>query len=271
MRTVASIVLFKHKKEDVIQLIDELDRAQAIKKTYLIDNGHCEWAKLLTSKKIKYIKPEKNIGYGAGHNITINNESSKSDFILILNPDIELPEKSLDKFILAASNFDADLFMPDIFYPDGKRQHLCKLLPSPFDLIRRRFFRLKDTAFTERFELHDADYTSCFFVPYLSGCFMLIRSAPLITIKGFDERYFMYLEDTDLSRQLARNGRSMFFPSMKVVHHYQKSSYKNFLMLTIHIKSAIKYFNKWGWFVDNDRDELNNLCLSCLPKKKAHH
>jgi hypothetical protein len=165
---------------------------------------------------------------------------------------------------------DVGLVMPGIRYPDGSEQHLCKLLPNPGDLLMRRFAPglYRRSGRLARYELHASGYDKIMDVPSLSGCFMLVRTRILREIAGFDERFFMYLEDVDLSRRVGKVARVVFFPYVTVVHDYAQGSYKSLKLLSYHIKSAILYFNKWGWFSDIERDAINISALSknCVRK-----
>ena len=78
----------------------------------------------------------------------------------------------------------------------------------------------------------------------------------------------MYLEDVDLSRRIAEVSKVLFYPEVTVIHEYEKGSYKNKILLYYHIKSAIQYFNKWGWIYDSKRKEINNTTLKMLNYKK---
>ena len=98
---------------------------------------------------------------------------------------------------------------------------------------------------------------------------MVCRVSALLSQKGFDERFFMYMEDLDLSRRLALQGGALFMPEVSVVHAFEKGSYKSGILLRYHIKSAIQYFNKWGWFFDMDRRILNERCLRAVPWSSA--
>jgi GT2 family glycosyltransferase len=148
-------------------------------------------------------------------------------------------------------------------------QYLCKLLPTPFDLFGRRFlnsgpFKKIVEKGNEIYELRFTGYDKIMEVPYLSGCFMFIRTEVLKKVGFFDERFFMYLEDTDLSRRIHRVSKTVYYPEVSIYHEYGKGSYKNPKLLKYHLDSAIKYFNKYGWFFDKERDEINKKTLKKL-------
>jgi len=86
---------------------------------------------------------------------------------------------------------------------------------------------------------------------------MFLRTEVLKKIGLFDENIFMYLEDTDLNRRIHGKYKTIFYPKVEVVHEYAKESYENKKLLMFHIRSAIYYFNKWGWVFDKRRDEIN--------------
>jgi GT2 family glycosyltransferase len=100
-------------------------------------------------------------------------------------------------------------------------------------------------------------YNKIMNVPYLSGCFMFLRTEALKDVGLFDERFFMYPEDIDLTRRIHGKFRTVFFPEVSIIHHHAQSSYLNFRMLLIHIENMIKYFNKWGWIFDKERKKIN--------------
>lgn len=156
--------------------------------------------------------------------------------------------------------------MPRIEYPDGELQRLCKLLPTPFDLIFRRFLPIKlvQQLINQRYELHNLAQDRLTDVPSLSGCFLLVRTSLLENVGGFDERFFMYMEDVDLVRRIGMQARTVYDPSVKIIHAYEKGSYSNKRLLRYHLESAIKYFNKWGWFFDHHRRLKNRDAIRQL-------
>jgi GT2 family glycosyltransferase len=161
--------------------------------------------------------------------------------------------------------------MPRILYPDGSEQRLCKRLPTPFDLFLRRFLggfgRILFRAQCDNYEMRDLDLSVTREVPALSGCFMLVRTAALEAAGGFDERYFLYMEDFDLCRRIGSQARTIFFPHVAVRHGYAKGSYASARLLGHHLASAVRYFSKWGWFRDREREELNRRTATIAEER----
>lgn len=201
-------------------------------------------------KSINLIKNKKNIGFGAAHNIAIRRGIYK--YHLVLNPDIILKEDSIGKLIdFMENNDDVGIVSPKIIFPDGSLQFLCKREPRLFDLGIIRFAPdLLKKIFQKRidyYEMRDTEYDEIMNVPCLSGSFMLVRKSILDKVEGFDERFFIYFEDTDISRRISEISRTVFYPHTSVMHLWNRHSHKNVKHFIISLISTAKYFNKWGW------------------------
>jgi GT2 family glycosyltransferase len=103
-------------------------------------------------------------------------------------------------------------------------------------------------------------------VPYLSGCFMFFRCSALKEVGLFDERFFMYPEDIDLTRRMHKRYKTVFYPHVQVYHEHAKSSFKSLRMFAIHLYNIVKYFNKWGWLFDSERKKINKAVLCQLEQ-----
>ncbi len=262
----ASIVSYHHRFEEIYRVI-ECVLSGPVDKLYLIDNSSDDRLRELErlSERVRYIHSI-NRGYGAGHNIAIYEAIEKrSDYHIVINPDIYFEIGVLENLMTYMdTHLDVGLVMPQILYPNGELQYLCKLLPCPTDLLLRRFSPCKKYVEKKnrKYELRFTDYTHEMEVPSLSGCFMFMRISVLKEIGGFDERYFMYAEDLDLCRRIGQISRTMYYPGVSVFHAYAKGSYKNRKLLKYHICSIFKYFNKWGWVWDMNRKEINRKVLN---------
>jgi len=264
----ASIVLYKNDVSTVTRTINSFLDTELNVLLYLIDNSPDDRLKCLANgKKIIYVFNNKNVGFGVGHNIAIRKCIDKAKYHLVLNPDIYFYKGTLEKiFCFMEKNIEIGLLMPKIFYPDGTIQYLCKMLPTPFDIFIRRFlpFRKYVEKRNVKYELRFTGYNKIMNVPYLSGCFMFLRNSVLKEIGLFDERFFMYFEDTDLTRRIYKKYKTVFYPEACVYHDYGKESYRSFRVLLIHIANAFIYFSKYGWFFDKDRREINDNLLKEL-------
>jgi len=254
-----SIVLFHNPVEELKIAIESFVNYSKNIKLYLVDNSAEDTMRYkFLSPQIEYIFNGKNLGYGAGHNIAIKKAQGKSTYHIILNPDIEFaPTVLTGLYNFMQQNTNVGLVMPKILYRSGLTQYLCKKLPSPADLFLRRFFPGPLKFFVKElmasYELRHKDYDAIMEVPNLSGCFMFIRTSVFASVGLFDEQYFMYLEDTDLSRRINKYYRTVYYPLQTITHGYSKASYKDFKLMKHHLNSSIKYFNKWGWFKDHSR------------------
>lgn len=242
---------------------------EIISKLVIVDNGsHCDWLIDINEPKIDVIRTSNNDGFGAGHNAVFKAYKSKTEYFLICNPDIVFDKGEVDKLYQFSKSESLGLAIPKIVYPDGRLQHGCKLLPSPYQLFTRRFFSCLSRNLNQRYELHCADYTKSFFAPSFSGCFMLVSDKTIQDVGYFDTRFFLYLEDVDLSRRICLKHKTRYFPDALVVHESQRRSYQDKRFLFYHMISSVKYFNKWGWFFDREKKTLNKNCLDHLPRIK---
>jgi len=89
-------------------------------------------------------------------------------------------------------------------------------------------------------------------IPITSGCFMLLRSESLAEIGGFDERYFLYFEDFDLSLRLGKKGKLAYLPAMRIQHGGGSAGSKGFKHFKMFTRSGVRFFNTYGWrFIDH--------------------
>ncbi|MEO6829311.1 MAG: sugar transferase [Acidobacteriaceae bacterium] len=209
-----------------------------------------------------YIHSGSNIGFGRAHNLALKAIGNSSKYHVILNPDISFGPNVLDELHgFMEINPEIGWVMPQVLYPDGSRQDLCKRLPSPWDLFRRRFLAAYGLDFflagQNRFLCGDLDLTRPRPVPYLSGCFALVRTEVLQAVGGFDEQFFMYLEDTDLTRRIGERALTVYYPYASVYHAHGRGSYRSARLLGHHLLSTVQYFSKWGWFLDRERSRIN--------------
>ncbi|QWD60435.1 glycosyltransferase [Polynucleobacter sp. MWH-UH35A] len=272
-KITASIVLYNTAGVLINRLLACIHNSGCIDAIFIVDNSPEPNQQLVFEDlPVEYIRTQRNIGYGSGHNIALKKAIKLgSDFHFIFNPDISFGESELQKMISRiCDDKEIGQLMPKVINPDGSLQYLCKLLPIPLDLVLRRFaigpLKRIAKARADKFELRFTGYKKEMNVPFLSGCFMLFRVSALQKIGLFDESFFMYGEDIDLTRRMHSKYKTIFFPGAVVIHDHARESYKNIKMLWIHSVNVGKYFNKWGWFLDPDRKKMNAAVINSLGK-----
>ena len=200
---------------------------------------------------VRYVAAQNNSGYGGGHNLVV--PELEGDYHLVLNPDVELAETALSVGLDALRN-DSGLALvsPRVLGSAGGQEFLCKSYPSVLVLLVRafapEFLRNCFRAQLDAYELRDIcsrDHTSE--VALASGCFMLLRRSAFTHVGGFNEKYFLYFEDFDLSLRLSENGRLQFLPAMQIVHHGGYAASKGVRHIGLFLRSGFRFFNDHGW------------------------
>ena len=218
--------------------------------------------------QLEYIRHD-NKGYGSGHNVALRKAMEEgSQYHLVVNPDVWFGAEVIPAlWRLMEEDESVAQVMPKVLFLNGSVQYLAKLLPTPLDLFCRFFLPAKlIKKRNSRFELKQSGYDKQMNVPYLSGCFMFLRMSALKSEGLFDERYFMYLEDADITRRLHVKYKTLFFPSVSIYHRFSRLSYHNWRMSVVHIVNVVRYFNKWGWFYDRGRRRFNKKLLKELKR-----
>lgn len=264
----ASLVLYKSNLNDLDNVLQSVLNSD-IDKLFIIDNSPtnklASHIASFNSDRLEYCYGQGNIGFGRANNIGINNALAKgSKYHIILNPDIVFDSRvisELERFM--SSHLDVGLILPRVEYPNGDLQYLCKLLPSPIDIFGRRLLPSKwIQKRNNKYEMHFFGYDKVWNCPVLSGCFMFLRTSALQDVGMFDDRFFMYFEDFDLMRRIHVKYKTLYYPFVTIVHNHAAEHRTNKMLLKESIKSAIKYFNKWGWFIDSERKRINKNALN---------
>ena len=200
---------------------------------------------------IQYLPLSSNRGFGAGHNEVL--QRLATDFHLVLNPDVELQDDTLGIGLsLLQKNEAIALVSPRVVGGSGEQEFLCKRYPSVLVLLLRgfaprflrRLFRQQLAAYEMR-DLCQGDGPVD--VAIASGCFMLVRTPDLRAISGFNEDFFLYFEDFDLSLRLSKVGRLVFDPDMRIIHHGGYAANKGRRHLRYFVASGITFFKRHGW------------------------
>ena len=195
-------------------------------------------------------KNMKRHGYGANQNTNL--QKARGRYVLFMNSDMVIVPGALSTLCTFMDNHpDVGICSANVLNTDGSLQYLNKQYPSVLDLFLRRFVPdAFKTIFKKRlhyYEMRETGYNRSIDIPFISGCFMFCRTSVIRTVKGFDERYFLYFEDVDLCRKVQKYARTVSCPDARVIHRWERAAHKEVKWLIIFVKSAVSYFNKWGY------------------------
>ena len=242
----ASVVLFNENLETLKKTVDSFLNTSLEKRLFLIDNSpKNRLEKYFKHPEIEYLFVGKNIGFGKAHNLVL--DELDASFHLILNPDVIFSSDVILALITELSkSTDVSFITPKVLFPNKENQYICRKHPTFFNLINRKSKISKNQIIKN--EYRNQDLERSFYPEFIHGCFMLFKTADFKYLGGFDERYFLYMEDADICRRIDKiEKKILFFPNVEITHQLQKGSSKSIKLFIYHLSSAIKYFLKWGF------------------------
>lgn len=244
----AAIVTYNDGEEAVSACRSILEHTKRYRlKLYVIDNSETdETAEMLERVDgITLLRQYKNTGFGAAHNRVLKEKLGKYHFII--NPDITVNSDVISYMVdMFEASSETVMAMPKICYPDGSEQKLPKEIPTFKRLFLGRLAPLGGLFARIRAEYTwaDREINGITDIDFCTGCFCGIRSEVFRKLGGFDERFFMYLEDADLTLRAKQYGRVVFDPSVSVTHAWHRDSAKRIKYLFIHLTSTVKFLLK---------------------------
>ena len=247
----ACIVLY-HCGNEVFDALRCLQNARVEVAVYLCDNSPAE----ITADKLQWTFPgvtilpqPENVGFGRANNAVLPYLQSR--YHLIMNPDVTFEPDLLPRMMqYMDAHPNIAILTPRVLNKDGSEQYLPKkrisvhyLLSGPLENHGKLFRRWR-----EDFTMADMDVRSPIPVEFATGCFLLIRTEIFKEMNGFDPRFFLYQEDSDLSRRVLeeKRGSIVYHPDMCVTHLWSRENTRTFKGRLRHIRSTVKYFVKWG-------------------------
>ena len=247
----ACLVLY-HCGEEIGHALRCIQNADVMVDVYLADNSPDE----ITADTMQWAFPgitvlpqPGNVGFGRANNAVLPLLQSK--YHLIMNPDVSFDPSLLSRMIAYMEEHpNIAILTPRVLNEDGTEQYLPKkritvhyLLGGLLEHWGGVFRRWR-----EEFTLADLDVRHPMPVEFATGCFLLIRTEIFVRLGGFDPRFFLYQEDSDLSRRvLDQNlGSIVYHPDMCVTHRWARENTRTFRGRMRQIRSVFKYFWKWG-------------------------
>jgi GT2 family glycosyltransferase len=241
MKISASIVIYNENKETLKKVIDSFLALELKKELIVVDNSPKDDLKSFCenfNENVKYIFSGENLGFGRGHNLAFKNLKEKSDIHMIINPDVYFDSDEICSFLnWFFKEKEISLSTTKVCYPDGENQNIVRYVPTISDLIKRKLkinsgeLDIKENTIKE--------------VPFAHGCFFIFKTEVFEKLGGFDERFFMYMEDIDIFIRAKKYGKTVINTNYQIYHEYRKGSSKNLKLLKWHLESAYKFFRKY--------------------------
>lgn len=217
----------------------------------LVDNGSGKDAVDEIKSKFPeatYIQNKSNLGFAKAANRGA--KKARGKYLWFLNSDCHLIESMISQLREALeSKNDAAAVTPKTVDYGGHFYSVCRNFPTYRNIIFSRGSLLSRIPGLEKYaETYTLpDFREITKVDAMAGTAMFIRREDFNKVGGFDERFFLYFEDTDLCQRLNREGKFCYYiPQISLVHGYQRSSSgKKARRLFHHHLSAFEYFLKW--------------------------
>ncbi|TVS88001.1 glycosyltransferase family 2 protein [Mycobacterium helveticum] len=194
----------------------------------LADNGSTDGTPQTAVERypnVRLFETGANLGYGTAVNLAVERLGeigAADDWVIVANPDVQWGPGSIDALLDAANRWPrAGALGPLIRDPDGSvypsARHLPSLVRGGMHAVLGPFWKRNPWTAAYRQERLEPSERP---VGWLSGSCLLLRRSAFRQVGGFDERYFMYMEDVDLGDRLGRAGWcSVYVPSAEVLHH----------------------------------------------------
>ena len=217
---------------------------------YVVDNASSDnTADLVRSKfpQVTVLPLAENRGFGGGHNAVL--PLLDSDYHLILNPDVIFTYDALTPLCdWLDTHPDTVLVTPLILSADGTVQEVPRRLPKRRYMYARPLARFGGVfrKWRNEYTMDGSRFDGPTDISFCTGCFMVVRTDALCAIGGFDEDFFLYCEDADLSRRLSAYGRLVCLPEHSVTHGWERGSSKSAHLRKLHLQAMETYFAKWS-------------------------
>ncbi len=193
---------------------------------------------LPNDNRITLIQNQEPKGFGANHNHAFT--KCKSSYFCVLNPDIAFNANPFPCLLDSLLDDGVGLVAPLVKNEAGGIEDSIRTFLTPISILRRRFLGHREV-----YWFKEGDPNFC--VEWTGGMCMLFPSSAYAAIDGFDEQYFMYVEDADICTRLWLAGyKVLACPGAVVIHDARRASRKNWQHFRWHITGLLRYFWKYA-------------------------
>ena len=240
MKISACIVIYNEKFEVLKRVIESFLELKYEKELIIVDNSQTDRMRFFLKKySLRYIHTADNIGFASAHNLGYSHISINADLHLVLNPDIYFYKNEMEGLLdWMVQNKEIVLCTPDVLNPDGSQQYVVRKIPTICNIVLRK---LK----IDYGELH-IKKNSIEEIPFAHGCCLIFQSDIYRRLNGFDERFFLYMEDADIFLRAKRYGKTVINTNYSIFHEWRRESSRKFKILFLHIYALLKFTIKYN-------------------------
>jgi N-acetylglucosaminyl-diphospho-decaprenol L-rhamnosyltransferase len=246
---VSAVIVSYNVRDLLLQCIASL-RADGVEHIVVVDNaskdGSAEAARR-ADPEVDVVALDENLGFGSGANRGVARTSTP--YVVVLNPDLEVEPGATKALVDVLDRMpDVGVVAPRIQTPDGRLYPSARTFPDMVDAAGHAFlhFVWRSNPFSRRYKMLDWDHEAASDVDWVAGTHLVVRRTAWDQVGGFDEGFFMYLEDVDLCWRLKRAGwRTRYEPEARVVHAIGRSTDQTpYRMIAEHHRSLLRYARK---------------------------
>ncbi len=265
-KQLALIIINYNTREELRAALRSIERLKPGEEleVLVVDNGSSDRSQEMVKEEFPWVKlvlNDLNRGYAQACNLGIL--FTQAPYVMVLNSDVEfLQGHPLDLVHFLENHPQAGAVGPQLLNSDGSLQFSCRNFPSLKVSLGHAFLGdlFPRNPFTRSYHMIDFDHRKVSEVDWISGAAMMLRRQAFEEAGGFDEGYFMYVEDVDLCWRLKRTGWKVFYcPEVKIVHHIARaSSQQSTRMLFQHHRSMYRFYRREA---EGERSYLLNMAI----------
>ncbi|HET9234666.1 MAG TPA: glycosyltransferase family 2 protein, partial [Candidatus Eisenbacteria bacterium] len=252
--TSISVVIVSFRTPDLLRSCLErlsADAGRHPREILVVDNASGDASPQVAASfpGVRVIALDRNLGFAGGVNRGIL--AAEGNYLFIMNPDVETHPGALDLLAdFMDQNPETGIAAPKLLNSDGTLQYSCRRYYTLQTILLRRTIlgrMFPRAASLRRHLMVDYDHAEPRTVDWVAGAAMLVRREAVEDVGPMEERYFLYFEDVDwCTRMQARGWQVNYVPDSVMMHHWQRASLGFGLAARRHLRSGLRFYDRWG-------------------------